>query len=107
MLSSAKKSVPTIKQFKQPYFIEIAPDGAITAICARFTTLLQEKNIYSLLEKNIAVVFSQLGSTTPGITPASFKDSLPNIIDLSIDRPHANPFIIRWVTSPIYDQDVS
>ena len=107
MLSSAKKSVPTIKQFRQPYFIEIASDGAITAICARFTSLLSEKNSYTLLEKNIAVVFSELGNTTPGLIPASLKNGLPKIIDLSINRPHAKPFIIRWITSPIYDPDES
>jgi PAS domain S-box-containing protein len=107
MLSSANKSVPTIKQFKQPYFIEIAPDGAITAICARFTRLLFEQNSYTLLERHIAGVFSQLGRTTPGLSVDSFKDSLPGIIDLSVNRPHAKSFIIRWTPSPIYNPDES
>ena len=77
MLSSAKKSVPTLKQFIQPYFIEIAPDGAITATCTRSVTILEKNNIYN-----------HLGTT------------VPRSIDLSVNRPGSRSFLIRWTPTP-------
>lgn len=62
MLSSANKSGPTIKPFIQPYFIEIAPDGAVISFCSRFNALLHKKGVYDVYPgKNIAQVFLQLG----------------------------------------------
>ena len=44
MLSSAQKSVPTTKQFRQPYFMDIAPDGVILSTCSRVAALLERRN---------------------------------------------------------------
>ena len=103
MLSSAKKSVPTIKQFIQPYFIEIAPDGAIIAVCARFTALLQKREIYIFPEQDLFRVFAQLGKTDPLLSTDLSKDGLPQIIDLSLNGPDTKPFIIRWTSTPVFN----
>jgi PAS domain S-box-containing protein len=105
MLSSAKKSVPTIKQFIQPYFIEIAPDGAIKAVCARFTSLLQKRNNYPILQRKLSEVFSRLGKPTPLIPSDPEKEGLPEIIDLAINWPGAKPFIIRWTPTPFHSTE--
>jgi PAS domain S-box-containing protein len=106
MLSSAKKSVPTIKQFVQPYFIETAPDGAITATCPRFATILQKNNIYNYLEKSIIDVFRQLGTPDPGFNPSTLtRAALPLSWDLTIDRNGIRPMIIRWTPSPANDPE--
>ncbi|MHA4809186.1 PAS domain S-box protein [Flavitalea flava] len=105
MLSSAKKSVPTIKQFIQPYFIEIAPDGAIKAVCARFTSLLQKRNIYSFLQRKLEEVFSRLGKPALPIPSDPEKDGFPDIIDLAVNWPGTKPFIIRWTPTPLHSTE--
>jgi PAS domain S-box-containing protein len=69
MLSSAKKSVPTLKQFIQPYFIEIAPNGAVTAACARLGTI---------------------------DTFSPSRITIPRSLDLSVYKPGSRSFLIRW-----------
>ncbi len=61
MLSSANQSVPTVKQFVQPYFIQIAPGGAIRGVCEPFEELINDFSIGDYLEINIVDVFSRLG----------------------------------------------
>jgi PAS domain S-box-containing protein len=100
MLSSAKKVGPTIKQFVQPYFIEIAPDGAITAVCTRFTTLLQKKNIHKYQDENILNLFSQLGCLDYAPTFNFPGSSIPRSFDLSMTTKGGRPYIIRWIPSP-------
>lgn len=107
MLGSAKKSLPTIKQFIQPYFMEIAPDGAIINVCARFTALLNNRNILTFPDKNITDIFSQLGKSEPALSIDIAKDGLPEIIDLHVESPDARPFIIRWTPIPIHISGVS
>lgn len=102
MLSSAPKSVPTREQFIQPYFIEIASDGAIKATCARFTSLLKKRNIYPFLEKNILEIFSQLGKLTPELPDRFPRQIIPTLIDLSISGRGIKPFLIRWISTPVY-----
>ncbi|HTI12474.1 MAG TPA: PAS domain S-box protein [Puia sp.] len=105
MLSSAPKSVPTREQFIQPYFIEIASNGAIKATCARFTTLLKKRNIYPVLEKNIQEIFAQLGKLTPGFPEQFQETALPGLIDLSINGRGVKPFLIRWIATPVYSPE--
>jgi len=101
MLSSAPKSVPTREQFIQPYFIEIASDGAIKATCARFATLLKKWNIYPFLGKNVLEVFNQSGKLSPGLPYHFPAETLPKVIDLSIGGPDIKPYLIRWITTPV------
>ena len=102
MLSSANKSGPTIKQFIQPYFIEIAPDGALIAFCTRFNALLQKRGIIDGYPgKNIAHVFSQLGFQHPALTGDFSKDRLGKSMDLSLYPTGGKPFTIRWTLSPL------
>jgi PAS domain S-box-containing protein len=101
MLSSAKKSVPTLKQFIQPYFIEIAPDGAIAATCTRFVTILEKNNIYNHLGKNIVELFLQLGTLDTKFDTSSLsRTAIPRSIDLSVNRPGSRSFLIRWTPTP-------
>src|SRR5665213_3668282 len=111
MLSSAKKSVPTIKQFVQPYFIQIAPSGAITAVCERFEELLNDFRFGYCLEVNAIDIFSRLG-VIHTVTDTGFFDpkfslaDLPPLFDLFINAANdlsanGNPsFLIRWVSTP-------
>ncbi len=107
MLSSAPKSVPTTKQFRQPYFMDIAPDGAILATCARFGALLKKRNIPGFLGSNFLETFSLLGKIEPPVSTDLFKYGLPRAIDLSIQWPGAKSFIIRWIPTPRYAADVT
>src|SRR5450631_3537962 len=105
MLSSAKKVGPTIKQFVQPYFIEIAPDGAITAVCTRFTTLLQKKNVHKFLDENIIDVFGQLGSLNSALIFNFPVSALPRSFDLSMTTKGGKPYVIRWIPTPCPSPD--
>ena len=107
MLSSAPKSVPTTKQFRPPYFMDIAPDGAIESTCARFAAVLKRRNIHNFLGANVLEIFARLGKTDPILTPESIKFSLPRIIDLSVQAPGAKSFIIRWIPTPRYNMEVN
>ncbi len=101
MLSSAKKSVPTTKQFIEPYYIEITPGGAITAACPHFSTLLFERNIYNFLGMYILEVFALLGAQDLSFFPGLFgKDQLP-VFDLPVQRTGMRTFIIRWLPIPL------
>src|ERR1700709_1923512 len=102
MLSSAQKSVPTTKQFRQPYFMDIAPDGAIQSTCARFAALLKRRNIHNFLGNNILEIFPRLGRTDSALTPDLLKYGFPKSIDLSVQAPGAKSFIIRWIPTPRY-----
>jgi len=99
MLSSAKKSVPTTKQFVQPYFIEIGPGGAILATCARFSSFLQKRNIYTFLGYSIIEIFQRLGSLEEGLQ-LDFE-ALPRSFDLFTHSSPTRPIIIRWIPVPI------
>ncbi len=105
MLSSANKSVPTIEQFVQPYFIELAPTGAIAAVCDRFNSLLKKRNIHNYLGNNIIDVFLKLGTLNPTPEPDLFDPKFPLIpfpasFDLSVSSPGGRSFIIRWMATP-------
>src|SRR5258708_1165721 len=102
MLSSAKKSVPTTKQFIQPYFIEIAPEGAIKATCARFSALLQKREIYTVLEMNVLEVFVRLGAPDPALISGWLKERFLTSFDMPVHREGARPFHIRWTPTPIH-----
>lgn len=101
MLSSAPKSVPTREQFIQPYFIEIASNGAIKATCVRFETLLKKRNIYPVLEKDVLEIFTQLGQLSPQLPQHFSEGALPDIIDLSVRGRGTKPVLIRWISTPI------
>jgi len=106
MLSSANKPGPTtIKQFVQPYFIEIAPDGAITAVCSRFNNLLQKKNAHKFLDENVLDLFSQIGCLDSGLSFDFSGSIIPKSFDLSIGVPGLRPFVIRWTPSPSSSPD--
>jgi PAS domain S-box-containing protein len=107
MLSSAQKSVPTTKQFRQPYFMDIAPDGAILSTCARFATLVNKQNLPDLLGINFLHVFSHLGKIAPAITPDLFGSVPCGTIDLFIQEPDIKPFVIRWIAAPRYEAEVN
>lgn len=93
--------MPTLKQFIQPYFIEIAPDGAITATCTRFATILEKNNIYNPLGKNIIELFLQLGTLDTTFDTSSFsRIAIPRSIDLSVNRPGFRSFLVRWTPTP-------
>jgi len=102
MLSSAPKSVPTREQFIQPYFIEIASDGAIKATCARFATLLKKRNIYQFLGMNVLDVFRQSGKLTPELPYHFPETALHKVIDLHIKGSGIKPYLIRWISTPVY-----
>ena len=103
MLSSAKKSVPTTKQFIKPYFIEIAPKGAIRATCPRFSALLQKSDIFTVLGMNVLDVFAQISAPDTDLSPELYKDGWPSVIDLPVHRKGARSFVIRWMITPIPD----
>lgn len=107
MLSSAQKSVPTTKQFRQPYFMDIAPDGAILSTCARFATLVNKQNLPELLGINFLHVFSHLGKVAPAIAPELFGSVPCGTIDVFIQEPGIKPFVIRWIAAPRYEADVN
>src|SRR5258708_16438970 len=102
MLSSAQKFVPTTKQFRQPYFMDIAPDGFILSTCARFAALLKRRNIHNFLGSNLLDIFPRLGKGEPVLTPELFQRGLPTTIDLTIQRPGTNPFPARSFPTPPY-----
>src|SRR5579871_5694902 len=99
MLSSTKKSVPTIKQFVQPYFIEIGATGVIAAACHRFDALLKQRNLHNYLGINPIDIFHQLGSLNPVIDHKGSVADLPQVFDLRLGNVH-RPFIIRWTKTP-------
>jgi len=107
MLSSAQKSVPTTKQFRQPYFMDIAPDGTILSTCARFATLLDKQNIPDFLGGNFLEIFSRLGKIESSFTPDLLRSGLPGTLDLLIQRPGAKPFVIRWIPAPHYAMEIN
>src|ERR1700730_8852588 len=100
MLSSAKKSVPTTKQFIQPYFIEIAPEGAIKATCARFSALLQKRELYNFLGMNVLEVFTRLGAPDPALISGWLKKGFLSTLDMPVHREGTRPFFIRWTRTP-------
>jgi len=102
MLSSAPKPVPTTKQFRQPYFMDIAPDGAILFTCARFAALLKKRDITDFLGSHFSVIFSRLGKIDPPASPDLFTHGLSKTIDLAIQWPGAKSFVIRWIATPRY-----
>jgi PAS domain S-box-containing protein len=97
MLSSAKKAVPTIKQFIQPYFIEIAPDGVITAVCTRLNSLLRQRAVSTILGRELPEIFAELGHTAAPL----LKGGPPKIVDLSVEGEDRKAFTIRWVSMPL------
>ena len=105
MLSSAPKSVPTTKQFRQPYFMDIAPDGLILYTCARFAALLNKKNTPEFLGNNFIDIFSRIGKIDPAFTPELLKSGLVKTIDLSIQGTGSKSFTIRWIPTPRYEAD--
>jgi len=107
MLSSAQKSVPTTKQFRQPYFMDIAPDGAVLSTCDRFATLLNKQDIPDFLGGNFLEIFSRLGKVEPSITPDLFSSGLPGPLDLFIQGPGIKPFVIRWISAPRYATEIN
>jgi PAS domain S-box-containing protein len=92
--------VPTTKQFRQPYFMDIAPDGAVLSTCDRFATLLNKQNIPDFLGGNFLELFSRLGKVEPSIAPDLFRSGLT--LDLFIQGPGIKPFVIRWIPAPRY-----
>ncbi|HWB94913.1 MAG TPA: hypothetical protein VG605_23825, partial [Puia sp.] len=73
MLSSAPKSVPTTKQFRQPYFMDIASDGAVLSTCHRFAALLKRRNIQYFLGRNVLEVLSDVGKINTALSPVFFR----------------------------------
>jgi PAS domain S-box-containing protein len=100
MLSSAPKSVPTTKQFRQPYFMDIASDGAVLSTCNRLAALLKRRNITHFLGRNILEVFSALGKINPVLSVDIFNQGLPETIDLAVQVPGFPAFTIRWLPTP-------
>src|ERR1700760_4379774 len=100
MLSSAQKSVPTTKQFRQPYFMDIAPDGVILSTCARFAALLKRRNIPNYLGSNLLDIFPRLGRTEPLLSAELLQQGLPHTIDLIVQGPSSKSFIVRWIPTP-------
>jgi signal transduction histidine kinase len=105
LFRTATKHVPTTKHFIQPYFMDIAPDGAVKSVCARCTALVPKQSTDLFRERNIMEVFARLGKTDPGLFPALFKKVLPKTIDLFIDPPGQKPFVIRWTPTPLYAEE--
>src|ERR1700743_488826 len=106
MLSSAPKSVPTTKQFRQPYFMDISPDGVILSTCARFAALLKRRNIDNVLGTSLLEVIPRLGKMEPALSPEVFRQGLPHAFDLTISGPGKKSFIIRWIPTPRYASDI-
>ncbi len=109
MLSSAKKSVPTVKQFVQPYFIQVAPTGAIAAVCDRFNRLLKIGAIHNYLDNNAIDVLLKRGALIPVpnagfFDPIFSPDSLPSTFDLRVNSAGGSFFTIRWITAPAFDE---
>ena len=97
--------MPTTKQFRQPYFMDIAPDGAVLSTCDRFATLLNKQNIPDFLGGNFLELFSRLGKVEPSITPDWFRSGLT--LDLFIQGPGIKPFVIRWIPAPRYSTEIN
>jgi PAS domain S-box-containing protein len=105
MLSSAKRSVPTSKQFRQPYFMDIAPDGAVLSACDRFALLLAKNGIPDFTGHHFLRLFSRIGTIDQdGITDRQ-QESSPKSIDLFVQSPDTRSFIIRWIMAPQYGVD--
>src|SRR5690349_3988019 len=102
MLSSAQKSVPTTKQFRQPYFMDIAPDGVILSTCTRVAALLKRRNIHSFIGSSVLDIFPQLGRIEPGLTRENIRQGLPGTLDLTIQGSRTRSFVIRWIATPSY-----
>lgn len=107
MLSSASKSVPTTKQFRQPYFMDIGADGAVLSTCNRLAALLKRRKVTQFLGRNILEVFSALGKIDPALSPDIFKQGLPETIDVAVQDPGSPLFTIRWLPTPRYAVDVA
>ena len=107
MLSSAPKSVPTSKQFRQPYFMDIASDGVVLSTCNRFAALLKKREIRHCLGANVLEVFSRLGNTITTIDADIFPQNLPELIDVTVPGLGSRPFTIRWIPTPRYPIDMS
>jgi len=106
MLSSAPKSVPTTKQFRQPYFMDIASDGAVLSTCNRFAALLKRRNIQHFLGRNVLEVFSGLGKINTVLAPDIFHQGLPETIDVTVQLAGSQSFTIRWLPTPRYAMDI-
>ncbi len=106
MLSSAPKSVPTTKQFRLPYFMDIASDGAILSTCNRFAALLKRRNIQNFLGNNVFNVFSGLGKIDASRGPRLLEAGMPDKIDLPVQGLGSRPFTIRWIAAPQYGMDI-
>lgn len=102
MLSSAPKSVPTTKQFRQPYFMDITPEGAILSTCTRIAELLSRRNIHAFIGANVLDIFPQLGKVEPAFTRESIRHGLPGTFDLTIQGSSIKSFVIRWIATPSY-----
>jgi PAS domain S-box-containing protein len=77
----------------------IRQDGSIKSACANTRELLQKRNIYNFLGKNILRIFSQCGPIHPA------NPTLPETIDLLVEWPDKQPssFFIRWVPTPLQE----
>ena len=100
MLSSAPKSVPTTKQYIQPYFMDIASDGAVLSTCNRLAALLKRRNVPNFLGHHVLEVLSALGNIDPALSPDIFTHGLPDTIDLAMQAPGSRSFTIRWLPTP-------
>lgn len=100
MLSSAAKSVPTTKQFRQPYFMDISSDGAVLSTCNRLAALLKRRKVTHFLGRNVLEVFSALGKIDPTLSTDIFKSDLPETIDVAVQIPGSPLFSIRWLPTP-------
>jgi PAS domain S-box-containing protein len=87
--------------------MDIAPDGAILATCARFATLLKKRTIPDFRGRHFLEVFALLGKIEPSVSTDFFKYGLPKVIELSIQWPGAKSFVIRWIPTPNYAIDVT
>src|ERR1700743_3166116 len=105
MLSSTQKSVPTTKQFRQPYFLHIAPDGALLTACSRFSTFLKKRNIQDFQGQHLLEVFSRLGTLRPELSGPLTGNALPTVLDLSVQGPGNKSFVIRWLLTPQYGME--
>jgi len=107
MLSSAPKSVPTSKQFRQPYFMDIASDGVVLSTCNRFAALLKKREVRHAQGTNVLEVFSKLGKVITPIGSDSFPQNLPELIDVTVPGLGPRPFTIRWIPTPRYPIDMN
>jgi len=70
------------------------------AVCTRFNTLLQKKNIDKFLDENVLDLFHQIGALD-GTPSFHFTGSIiPRSFDLSLNPQGRRPFIIRWTPAP-------